>query len=81
LLPYKKDNVRNLNVTFVNPSLDRAYELGEIDDHSYLCGAPSFTATSVEFDVQGTSSQGYPRRNYKGKFKKGTTWTYTKGPL
>lgn len=81
LLPYKKGIKKDLNVKFVNPSLDRAYALGDIDGHTYLCGAPSFEASAAEFDVQGTSSQGYPRRNYKGKFKKSDTWTYSSGPL
>lgn len=81
LLPYKKGNKKKLDVKFVNPALDRAYALGNIDDATYLCGAPSFNATSIEFDVQGTSSQGYPRRNFKGKFKKGTSWIYANGPL
>lgn len=31
----------------------------------------SFTATGVQSDVQGTSSQYYPRKNYKDKYKKG----------
>ena len=31
----------------------------------------SFTATNVQTDVQGTSSQYYPRKNYKMKFKNG----------
>ena len=31
----------------------------------------SFTATNVQNDVQGTSSQYYPRKNYKMKFKNG----------
>lgn len=81
LLPYKKDIKKKLNVKFVNPALDRAYELGNIDKHTYLCGAPSFEAAAAEFDVQGTSSQGYPRRNFKGKFKKAASWNYTNGPL
>ena len=81
LLPFVKDGKRKVNVTFVNPTLDRAYERGEITDEQYLTGSPSFTATNVPFDVQGTSSQGYPRRNYKGKFKDATSWTYLKGPL
>lgn len=33
----------------------------------------SFTYTNAQFDVQGTSSQGYPRKNYKAKFKNGFT--------
>jgi hypothetical protein len=31
----------------------------------------SFTFTGAQFDVQGTSSQYYERKNYKGKFKEG----------
>ena len=31
----------------------------------------SFTFTGAQFDVQGTSSQYYPRKNYKAKFKNG----------
>ena len=82
-LPFVKDGKRKLNVTFVNPSLDQAYKNGDITDEEYLCGAPSFYATNIEFDVQGTSSQGYPRRNFKGKFKKAddNSWKYTSGPL
>lgn len=87
LLPYVKDGKKMVNVTFVNPSLDYAYEQGLISGEEYLMGCPSYTATNIPFDVQGTSSQGYPRRNYKGKFKKETsgdkanTWTYSNGPL
>lgn len=33
----------------------------------------SFTFTGAQFDVQGTSSQYYPRKNYKAKFKGGFT--------
>lgn len=86
-LPFKKGMKKNLNVTFVNPSLDRAYAKGEITGAQYLTGCPSFKATCASFDVQGTSSQGYPRRNFKGKFKNtkdypnDCTWTYTNGPL
>ena len=35
----------------------------------------SFTADGVELNVQGTSSQYYPRKNYKGKFKNGFSMT------
>jgi len=35
----------------------------------------SFTASGVENDVQGTSSQYYPRKNYKWKIKNGITLT------
>jgi hypothetical protein len=37
----------------------------------------SFTATNVQIDVQGTSSQYYPRKNFKTKFKSGLTLTQT----
>lgn len=37
--------------------------------------ANSFTADGVELNVQGTSSQYYPRKNYKGKFKNGFNMT------
>lgn len=33
----------------------------------------SFTFEDAEIDVQGTSSEGYPKKNYKLKFKKGFT--------
>lgn len=83
LLPYIKGGKKKVNVTFVNPSLDYAYSQGTITGEQYLRGCPSYEATNIEFDVQGTSSQGYPRRNYKGKFKKkdDNSWTYTSGPL
>lgn len=81
LLPYVKGGKKKVNVTFVNPTLDKLYNEGKVSDEEYLRGCPSFYAGSAEFDVQGTSSQGYPRRNYKGKFKKATPWTYTDGPL
>lgn len=35
----------------------------------------SFTADNVVLNVQGTSSQYYPRKNYKGQFKKGFNMT------
>lgn len=35
----------------------------------------SFSASGSQVDVQGTSSQYYPRKNYKIKFKKGITLT------
>jgi hypothetical protein len=37
----------------------------------------SFTADNVQIDVQGTSSQYYPRKNFKHKFKSGLTLTQT----
>ena len=35
----------------------------------------SFTATGVQLNVQGTSSAGYPVKNYKVSLKKGLTYT------
>ena len=86
LLPFIKGGKRYVNVEFVNPALDYAYDNGLITGEQYIMGCPSYTATNIQFDVQGTSSQGYPRRNYKCKFKKETgdkanDWYYTNGPL
>ena len=78
-LPFVKGGKRKLDVTFVNPWLDRAFETGKITEEQYIAGCPSFTSKAAEFDVQGTSSQGYPRRNFKGKFKKCSEWKYTNG--
>lgn len=80
-LPYVKDTKRKCNIEFINYSLDYAYENKEITNIKYISGCPSFYATNVEGDVQGTSSQGYPRRNFKFKFKKADSWEYTNGPL
>lgn len=90
VLPFVKGGKKVVDITFVNPALDYAYEQGLIDEKTYLQGAPSFVYkqdwTSAEtkgsLDVQGTSSQGYPRRNFKWKAKqKDATWKYTNGPL
>ena len=88
-LPWKKGDNQMAKVTFVNPSLDKALEDGEIDEYTYYTSCPSFEAIGVDINVQGTSSQGYPRRNYKTKFKSATPsesnpdyyWIYTKGSL
>lgn len=56
---YKGDKKSGVKVTYVNPA-----------DPS-----KSFTATGVEMDVQGTSSSGYPVKNYKEKYKSGVTYT------
>ena len=88
-LPYYKGDKCVVNVKFVNPCLDAALEKGLIDEWFYYTHSPSFEAVGVEIDVQGTSSQGYPRRNYKTKYKSATPseekpnnkWAYTKGSL
>lgn len=79
-LPYYKGNNRWCSITFVNPSLDKAFSDGVITEEEYLAGSPSFYAEGVDINVQGTSSQAYPRRNFKTKFKaagKNGTWWYT----
>ena len=83
-LPYVKGGKKAVNIEFHNPALDYAYKKGYITADKYLHSAPSFSFTSGEksLDVQGTSSQGYPRRNYKWKAKqKDATWRYLNGPL
>ena len=69
-LPFFKGNKRKVSVNFVNPTLEKAYKEGKVSEAYYIGHCPSFNATNAELDVQGTSSQGYPRRNYKCKFKK-----------
>lgn len=55
----KGDKKKDKSVTFVDP----------------INPARSFTATGCEFDVQGTSSADYPKKNYKVKLKKGISYT------
>lgn len=83
-LPFVKGGKKAVNIEFKNPALDYAYEKGYITGEEYLHGAPSFTYSSKKksLDVQGTSSQGYPRRNYKWKAKQeDAKWRYTGGPI
>ncbi len=54
-LPQYKGDKKTCNGQFVNP----------------LYPSKSFEFTGAQFDVQGTSSQYYPRKNYKAKFKNG----------
>ena len=80
-LPYFKDDgdAWTVNIEFTNPSLDAAYTKGLVTtDYNFKC--PSFKTIGVNLNVQGTSSQGYPRRNYKAKIKKAKTRIYTGGP-
>lgn len=95
ILPFKKQvgSGWKVNIEFVNPTLDYEYENDlwtqkDLDDRGfatkeemYLYSCPSYKATNVDLNVQGTSSQGYPIRNYKAKFKEATSWVYTAGPL
>lgn len=94
-LPYRKNNGDGwlVNIEFVNPTLDYEYENDlwtqkDLTDRGfsskeemYLHSCPSYKATGVDLNVQGTSSQGYPIRNYKAKFKSASSWIYTNGPL
>ena len=56
---FKGDKKKNKSVTYVEP----------------LHPERSFTATGVQLDVQGTSSAGYPVKNYKVSLKNGLTYT------
>lgn len=86
-LPYIKGGVRYVKVTFTNPALDYAYNSGELAevaakagydvDEYYAYHCPSFVAHGGELNVQGTSSQAYPRRNYKLKLKNADYWRYS----
>lgn len=81
-LPYVKGGKKPVNVEFVNPAADYALEHGLITPAQYIASAPSFTFHSKKkaLDVQGTSSQGYPRRNYKLKCKQeDAVWRLTAG--
>jgi hypothetical protein len=50
-LPYFKGNSKKVDITFVNPCLDRALETGEIDEWYYYTHCPSFEAIGVDIDV------------------------------
>ena len=87
-LPYKKEENGDgfmVNTEFHNPYLDYLYENGLISDDEYLSSCPSYRSEHGFLNVQGTSSQGYPRRNFKSKIKgsKGEyecSNTYLNGP-
>ncbi len=78
-LPWRKATPVKADMEFVNTGLDAAYAIGnlsaeatdakqEVEDY-YLHHCPSFIAKDVDLSVQGTSSEFYPRRNYKAKTK------------
>lgn len=54
-LPQYKGDKKTCSGSYVNP----------------MYPSKSFTFTGATFDVQGTSSQYYPRKNYKAKFNEG----------
>lgn len=60
-LPQSKGDKQTCSGSFINP----------------LTPSKSFTFTNCEIDVQGTSSQYYPRKNYKMKFNGGFNMTAT----
>ena len=80
-LPWSKaTKVKNSTVEFVNTALDAAYKRGDLTidasnegyesvEDFYIHHSPSFIADWAELSVQGTSSEFYPRRNYKIKTK------------
>lgn len=81
-LPYSKDkDAQAGTMEFVNAPLEAAYNSGELAkvaekagqtvEEYYIHHCPSFITTlnGCTFQVQGTSSRNYPRRNYKAKCK------------
>lgn len=80
-LPHYKGAKRQVRIEFTNPVADYYLSSNKITPFQYYTHCPSFTADNVELNVQGTSSQKYPRRNFKAKFKKAKNWNYTKGEL
>ena len=80
-LPHYKGAKRKVRIEFTNPVADYLLESGQITPYQYYTHCPSFVADDVDIDVQGTSSQKYPRRNFKTKFKKAKNWKYIKGEL
>lgn len=103
-LPWSKEmGTRDIEVTFVNTLLDRAYETGQLEKLARADGlipdnasadevaegirtyykhhSPSWVSTlksgdTVTIEVQGTSSEFYPRRNFKikTKYEAPNTW-------
>ena len=79
-LPWKKAIKVKADMEFVNTGLDAAYASGDLSAVAAKAGAtvqdyykhhcPSWKGEGVELSVQGTSSEFYPRRNYKAKAKK-----------
>ena len=79
-LPYSKQvPITDVQIEFVNTGLERAYTTGELNslaeragqtvEEYYMHHCPSWKGDHIEMKVQGTSSEFYPRRNYKAKTK------------
>ena len=83
VLPFNKENDDIMvDITFTNVAADYKLKMStksDSDIEEYLKHAPSFIAKDVKLNVQGTSSQKYPRKNFKGKMlnKKVSTATLT----
>lgn len=81
VLPFNKENDDIMvDILFKNVAADfklanSAKSASDIEE--YLKHAPSFEAKDVRLNVQGTSSQKYPRKNFKGKMLKEDTSTIT----
>ena len=80
VLPYSKQvPIPDVTIEFVNTGLDRAYTTGELNELAeragqtveeyYMHHCPSWKGENIAMSVQGTSSEFYPRRNYKAKTK------------
>jgi len=80
VLPYSKQRkINDVQVEFVNTGLERAYAKGELGplaskagqtvEEYYKHHCPSWKGDHIVLQVQGTSSEFYPRRNYKAKTK------------
>ena len=81
-LPHYKGANRYVRIEFTNPTADYLLSTKGCTDWEYYTRCPSYAADDVDLNVQGTSSQIYPRRNFKAKFKSAKkTWVYTAGPL
>ena len=80
VLPYSKSvPLDDISMEFVNTGLDRAYVTGELNsladragttvEEYYKHHCPSWKGDHIRLQIQGTSSEFYPRRNYKAKTK------------
>ena len=70
-LPFNKKTKQYVGIRFWDPNgevpvvpADKQYDSSGNEVHWY-----GFKARNIELSVQGTSSQGYPRRNFKAKIK------------
>ena len=83
------DSYGNINMSKINQQIPVMVLTGELSQYKgdkktisvqytdLNNPSKSFTAEGVQLNVQGTSSQYYPRKNYKLGFKKGLTMTAT----